>query len=178
MLWCRHKCRHRVIRFGMNHCKVCSVSLSDCSQKRQLGSHTQDSSLCTAQLIRLLCNLGKTEQEAKEYATGYTCKRCFDALQLCTTLKEKLVSAESELNSQLCTSVSALSISRLAAPRPETPCSSSRPGSSKKRKTSVESLQTDVKVSTVCCICTFSYVYDISPCRFLSLITTMRNSTP
>ena len=74
----------------MNHCKVCSVSLSDCSQKRQLGSHTQDSSLCTAQLIRLLCNLGKTEQEAKEYATGYTCKRCFDALQLCTTLKEKL----------------------------------------------------------------------------------------
>ena len=114
MLWCRHKCRHRVIRFGMNHCKVCSVSLSDCSQKR---SHTQDSSLCTAQLIRLLCNLGKTEQEAKEYATGYTCKRCFDALQLCTTLKEKLVSAESELNSQLCTSVVSVALQHLVLRR-------------------------------------------------------------
>ena len=45
-LLCRHKCRHRVI----NHCKVCSVSVSDCSQRRQLGRHTQDSSLCTAQL--------------------------------------------------------------------------------------------------------------------------------
>ena len=45
-LLCRHKCRHRVI----NHCKVCSVSVSNCSQRRQLGRHTQDSSLCTAQL--------------------------------------------------------------------------------------------------------------------------------
>ena len=49
-LLCRHKCRHRVIKCGMNHCKVCSVSVSDCSQRRQLGRHTQDSSLCTAQL--------------------------------------------------------------------------------------------------------------------------------
>ena len=114
-LLCRHKCRHRVIKCGMNHCKVCSVSVSDCSQRRQLGRHTEDSSLCTAQLIRLLCNLGNTEQEAKEYATGYTCKK---ALQLRSTLKEQLVNAKSELNSQLCTSVSALSSSCLGAPRP------------------------------------------------------------
>ena len=49
-LLCRHKCRHRVIKCGMNHCKVCSVSVSNCSQRRQLRRHTQDSSLCTAQL--------------------------------------------------------------------------------------------------------------------------------
>ena len=34
----------------MNYCTVCSVSVSDCSQRRQLGRHTQDSSLCNAQL--------------------------------------------------------------------------------------------------------------------------------
>ena len=34
-LLCRHKCRHRVIKCGMNHCKVCSVSVSDCTQRRQ-----------------------------------------------------------------------------------------------------------------------------------------------
>ena len=37
-LLCRHKCRHRVIKC---HCKVCSVSVSNCSQRRQLGRHTQ-----------------------------------------------------------------------------------------------------------------------------------------
>ena len=34
----------------MNHCKVSSVSVSNWSQRRQLGKHTQDSGLCTVQL--------------------------------------------------------------------------------------------------------------------------------
>lgn len=82
----------------------------------------QCSSSCTAQLVRLMCDLGSTPHEATVHAKGYTCKRCYKALERCTALKEQLDKIESDLKSNLCTSLSNLDNSRVV--------SSEMPGSS------------------------------------------------
>ena len=131
----------------MNVYKVCSISVSDSKQRRTLG--TQCSNACTAHLVRLLCELGSTQQEATVYATGYTCKSCYKALERCASLNKQLMSIGSSLKTNLVTSPT-LSNRHLVAS--EMPCSSTTATAEdssfcKKRKIAVDPLQTEVKVS-------------------------------
>ena len=73
----------------MNRCKVCVAPVLECKERRRLDS--PQSEHCRAVLVGLACDVGITTNDAaKEYGSGFVCKKCFNLAATYFTLKEKL----------------------------------------------------------------------------------------
>ena len=74
---------------NMNRCKVCVAPVLECKERRRLDS--PQSEHCRAVLVGLACDVGITTNDAaKEYGSGFVCKKCFNLAATYFTLKEKL----------------------------------------------------------------------------------------
>ena len=74
----------------MNRCKSCDAPVLECRNRRQLASAT--SQCCRAFLMGLAVETTKRKESAREYETGYLCKRCFDSTTKYLALQEDLKS--------------------------------------------------------------------------------------
>ena len=74
----------------MNRCKLCDAPVLECRNRRQLASAT--SQCCRAFLMGLAVETTKRKESAREYETGYLCKRCFDSTTKYLALQEDLIS--------------------------------------------------------------------------------------
>lgn len=94
----------------MNRCKVCVAPVLDCKERRRLDASSSEH--CRAVLVDLACNDGTTRNDAaKEYGSGYVCKKCFGLTAKYLCLKEDITHLRNQLQEKLhlrsCSSASA-----------------------------------------------------------------------
>ena len=79
----------------MYHCKLCDAPVLKCKNRRRLASTTSQ------QRRALLIALAIETDSAKEYESGYLCKRCYDSVGKYLSLQEALEDLKKDLKSKI-----------------------------------------------------------------------------
>lgn len=79
----------------MNRCKLCVAPVLVGKNRRQLANPTSER--CRAVLIDLARECRLSARDAKEFESGYLCRKCFDEIGQYLALKDKVGSLKGEL---------------------------------------------------------------------------------